>query len=89
VNQSARLRIAPTTAAVIAASAPRDAAAVAQVLNERRAREDPEKRRRSLHLDVAGPYHLGPFIGFLNDILVEFSRRHRARHAAEVSPNAS
>ena len=42
-NQTARLRITPTTAAVIAASAPASCRLRAQLLDERRAGEDPQK----------------------------------------------
>src|SRR5215831_18808524 len=39
----------------------------------------------SLRLDVGGPDHLAPFLGFLGDQLSELSRRSRQRRAAEVS----
>src|SRR5215472_9762803 len=39
----------------------------------------------SLRLDVGGPDHLAPFLGFLGDQLAELDRRSRQRRAAEVS----
>src|SRR5262249_11276498 len=39
----------------------------------------------SLRLDVGGPDHLAPFLGFLCDQLAELGRRSRQRRAAEVS----
>ena len=39
----------------------------------------------SLRLDVGGPDHLAPFLGFLRDQLAKLSRRSGQRHAAEVS----
>ena len=45
---------------------------------------DVEIRPRSLHLDVGGPDHLGPFLGFIADELAEVVRRARKHHAAEV-----
>src|SRR6516225_7300187 len=38
----------------------------------------------SLRLDVGGPDHLAPFLGFLGDQLAELDRRSRQRRAAEV-----
>ena len=43
-----------------------------------------EIRPRSLHLDVGGPDHLGPFLGFIADELAEVVRRARKHHAAEL-----
>src|SRR5262245_20803639 len=40
--------------------------------------------RRSLGLDVGGPDHLGPFLGFLSEELAVFGRRERKRRVAEV-----
>src|SRR5262245_39871458 len=39
----------------------------------------------SLRLDVGGPDHLAPFLGFRGDQLAELSRRSRQRRAGEVS----
>src|SRR5262249_39592223 len=39
----------------------------------------------SLRLDVGGPDHLAPFLGFLRDQLAKLSRRSGQRNAAEVS----
>src|SRR5262249_42377434 len=39
----------------------------------------------SLRLDVGGPDHLAPFLGFFGDQLAELGRRSRQRRAAEVS----
>src|SRR5262249_45174878 len=39
----------------------------------------------SLRLDVSGPDHLAPLLGFLSDQLAELDRRSRQRRAAEVS----
>src|SRR5262245_856910 len=39
----------------------------------------------SLRLDVGGPDHLAPFLGFLGDQLAELDGRSRQRRAAEVS----
>src|SRR3954452_12732192 len=39
----------------------------------------------SLRLDVGGPDHLAPFLGFFGDQLAELNRRSRQRRAAEVS----
>src|SRR5215475_10139960 len=41
--------------------------------------------RGSLHLDVGGPDHLAPFLGFLGDELAEVGRRADKRCASEVS----
>jgi hypothetical protein len=40
--------------------------------------------RASLRLDVEGPDHLAPLLGFVGDELGEVSRRARKRRAAEV-----
>ena len=39
--------------------------------------------RGSLRLDVGGPDHLAPLLGFLSHQLPEFGRRHRHELAAE------
>src|SRR5262249_20909589 len=39
----------------------------------------------SVGLDVGGPDHLAPFVGFFGDQLAELGRRSRQRRAAEVS----
>src|SRR5262245_37394276 len=39
----------------------------------------------SLRLDVEGPDHVAPLLGFVSDQLSELSRRSRQHHAAEVS----
>src|SRR6478752_5922439 len=36
-------------------------------------------------LDIGGPDHIGPFLGFFGDQLAELDRRSRQRRAAEVS----
>src|SRR5215510_7202640 len=41
--------------------------------------------RELLRLDIGGPDHLAPFLGFVGDQLAELSRRPRQRRAAEVS----
>jgi hypothetical protein len=38
----------------------------------------------SLGLDVGGPDHLGPFLGFVDDQLAELGPRSRQRRAAEI-----
>src|SRR5262249_58976680 len=40
---------------------------------------------QSLRLDVRGPDHLAPLLGFVGDELAELDRRSRQRRAAEVS----
>src|SRR5262249_58958061 len=39
----------------------------------------------SLRLDVRGPDHLAPLVGFVGDELAKLDRRSRQRRAAEVS----
>src|SRR5262249_1797997 len=39
----------------------------------------------SLRLDVGGPDHIAPFLGFFGDQLAELGRRSRQRRSAEVS----
>src|SRR5262245_32431083 len=41
--------------------------------------------RELLRLDIGGPDHLAPFLGFVGDQLAELGRRPRQRRAAEVS----
>src|SRR5262245_50380406 len=38
----------------------------------------------SVRLDVGGPDHLAPLLGFVGDELAEFGGRHRHRHAAQI-----